>query len=51
MNQKLKMKLINKPKLLLIILGAVIFSIAPFWHVAFKDNGVKSLLKLDYAMK
>ncbi len=46
-----RMNPIKKSRYLIMILGAVIFSIAPFWHVAFKDIGVKSLLKLDYAMK
>ncbi len=40
-----RMNPIKKSRYLIIILGAVIFSTAPFWHVAFKDNTVKNLLK------
>jgi len=41
----------SKTKFLLIILGAVIFSTAPFWHVAFKDNTVKTLVKEYHVLK
>ncbi len=35
----------------MIILGAVVFSTAPFWHVAFKDNTIKTLVKEYHILK
>ncbi len=45
MTKKYTMINSTKVKFIFIILGAVVFSTAPFWHVAFKDNTVKILIK------